>query len=668
MDWLTIVPALTAAVLLLLVPGVMLAVPLGLRGFAIPAVAPALSMSVIAVASTIAPMAHATWSVWPVLATTLAAGLVLLVLRILLRRFDRTEGREAPTAPDRRRDWTRVAVYILSVLIPAVLLGKILISVFVGPDNFSQTFDNVFHLNALQYIRETGSASSLSIGRMADSPYYPSGWHAFASLVGQISSASIPMEANAANLAIGALVWPLSMVYLVWRLFGRSPLALIGAGALSASFAAFPLLMVDFGVLYPNFLGLALLPACVGQLFHALGLGHRRPANAWLAWILLGAMSMGMTIAHPSALMALIAVSILPAFQVYARRVAPSMRRGEWLAVPVVVPSVALVAVLAAAAVVWKVVRPDPAAAFWPPTQTFAQAAGEALTVSPVRLDPSWLIAGLVLIGIYRSIRQPGRRAVLGFFVVVAALYVVVSGFAPGSLRNFLVGVWYNDSYRLAAMLPMAAIPLAVEGLLQIAAWLRYASGALSRSFRPGWASDRRLARARAVSGFSGVVVVVLALVGLSHGGQVHAEELAAKSMYEVRPNSPLVTSDELALLDRLDSHVPPGSVIAGSPYTGTALAYALADRKTLQLHILSAITPEIQAVDTGLRDAPANGAACAAIKDLHVQYVLDFGTQEIHYENHPYHGVEDLQGSPAVQLIDQQGSARLYKVVACQG
>ncbi|MCH6469660.1 DUF6541 family protein [Sinomonas terrae] len=669
MDWLSIGPVVAVAVLLLVLPGAALALAFGLRGFAVPSLAPALSLSVIAVASTVAPIVHVKWSLAPVLWMTVVLGAMLVFLRRLLRRFDRKTTSPLERMRSRKQGWGTVVVFVLAVAIPALLLAKNLIIAFDTPGSFSQTFDNVFHLNALQYVRETGSASSLTIGHMVDSAYYPAGWHALVSLVGSVTSTAIPESVNAANLVIGALVWPLSMVYLVWRLVGARPVVLLSGGILSACFAAFPLLMLDYGVLYPNFLALAVLPACVGELFHALGFSRQARANVGVEWILLGAVSVGMTVAHPSALMALVATSAFPVLVLYLRQVRPLVRERLWLKAPVVVPSIALLGGVAGAAVAWKLVRPDPAAAFWPPTQTVAQAIGEAISGSPMRSQPVWIIVGLILMGLYRCVRQPGHRSPLWIFLVLAGFYVVVSGFDQGRVRNFLVGVWYNDSYRLAALLPLASIPVAVEGVLQIGEWFRRGLHALSKVLlsRVGSSDDRIRGLKRGVR-MGGLGVVVLGLVATSQNGQVHTEELAARSLYEVRPNSPLITTDELALLKRLDKEVPQGTVLAGSPWTGTALAYALADRKTLQLHILAGASPDVDAIDTGLRNAPADGSACKAIKDLHVQYVLDFGTQEVHYEHHPYPGIEDLQGSHAVQLIDQQGNARLYKVVACQG
>lgn len=693
MSWLGAAPAVGIAVLILVVPGALAAFAFGLRRFAVLGLAPAFSMSLIVIASTLAPLVHLSWGVLPFGVVALLGVLAVWALRRLFGWPTRATAYDRSILP-RLTLRLHYSAYVVGLGLAGLLIGRDLLIAFVSPDSFSQTYDNIFHLNALRYIQETGSASSFSIGQMAGSSFYPAGWHALASLVQEVSGASIPVAINATNLVIGALVWPVSIVFLIRTIFGRRPVAIFTGALLSAGFAAFPLLMIDFGVLYPNYLGLALLPACLAQLLRALRLAPTDGDPGVREWVLLGAAVIGMSLAHPNSMLSLLAFAVILVVLVYARYIRRSILTDGRAWPRILVSTVLLIVFLGIAAVLWKYVRPPSAAAFWPPTQTTAQAVGEALLSAPMRMTPTWPIVVLVAIGLLSCLRRPKMWPTLAVFVVGAALYVIVSGVPAGTFRNFITGVWYNDSFRLAAMLPMVLIPVAVAGVLalrtllarsistgwgvpskaepaaanerasfpKIGASSGAALGAAYRS-RGNWRNRRAL-----VLDVVGLVVLSALLVLAAQYGQVATERANARSLYEVRANSPLITSDELAILQRLDSHVPSNAVIAGSPYTGTALAYALADRKTLQLHILSALTPQIQAVDTGLRDAPANAAACSAIKDLHVGYVLDFGAQEIHYEDHPYHGVEDLQGSHAVQLIDQQGSARLYKVVVCQG
>ena len=95
-------------------------------------------------------------------------------------------------------------------------------------------------------------------------------------------------------------------------------------------------------------------------------------------------------------------------------------------------------------------------------------------------------------------------------------------------------------------------------------------------------------------------------------------------------------------------------------------MAYALADRPVLMPHTLMEITHDLELINDGLNGANPGDAVCAAIAALHVGFVLDFGPQEVHGATHEFPGFEDLAGSDRVRLVDQEGEARLYEIVAC--
>jgi hypothetical protein len=73
-----------------------------------------------------------------------------------------------------------------------------------------------------------------------------------------------------------------------------------------------------------------------------------------------------------------------------------------------------------------------------------------------------------------------------------------------------------------------------------------------------------------------------------------------------------------------------------------------------------------MQEVENGLRDAASDAQVCRAIQDLRVSYVLDFGSKEVNGGSHAYPGLENLQNSPAVTLVAEQGHAKLFKVLPC--
>ncbi len=97
-----------------------------------------------------------------------------------------------------------------------IVVATLRLAFYIGsPENVSQTNDAVFHLNALRYILDTGSASSLDLsGMLGASSFYPAAWHAPASLVALSTGADLVVVANSMSIAIGAFVWTVGIAWL----------------------------------------------------------------------------------------------------------------------------------------------------------------------------------------------------------------------------------------------------------------------------------------------------------------------------------------------------------------------------------------------------------------------------------------------------------------------
>ncbi len=658
MTWLSAVPAIAIAVLVLLLPGALLAWGLRARGFALFALAPVMSVSLVAVAALAGPVLGYSWSIVPVaVLACFATAMAWAVRKVLARRW--------PEETATRRFDKRFYAAVGGVALGALIIGARLVFVFGSPDSISQTFDNIFHLNAIQYIYQTGQASSLTIGGMTGIPFYPAAWHAFAALVGQLSGASIPVAVNAANLAIGALVWPLGCVYFCQQVFGQKMHAALLTGVLSAGFGAFPILMVDFGVLYPNLLSIALLPGVLALGVQTLGLStvpdFSRPVTG-LALILA---LPGMSFAHPSTTMAFL-VFLLPAL-CYCYIRAALRWRADWPASRsrFVLWTLLLLAGAAVFTVLWDVLRPPADAAFWPPIHSYRRAIFEILTSSPMARPPAVLLTVLLVVGLVVLARRRKTWWILGLFAVASILFILVSGFHPGDLRNFATGTWYNDSFRLAALLPAATLVPAAAGAIWL--WER-CRRCLWRPLRAKLIdAGTPAARRRTVGSAAGFSVIALTVIALlAQTGSMDYSAGRARINYQLRADSQLLTADERAILGDLDRIVPPDSIIAANPWNGSALAYALADRKTLQLHVLSPISADDAIIYSSLRDAVINPAVCPAVRNLNVRYVLDFGTEEVNDGSHPTPGLMNLEAAGVVTLVEQRGDAALYRLTAC--
>ena len=75
----------------------------------------------------------------------------------------------------------------IALVLWTALIGYQLVRLFRNSGSIIQSFDNVFHLNVVQYILDTHQASSLTVGGLTSgggpAAFYPAGWHGYVSLV-----------------------------------------------------------------------------------------------------------------------------------------------------------------------------------------------------------------------------------------------------------------------------------------------------------------------------------------------------------------------------------------------------------------------------------------------------------------------------------------------------
>ena len=658
MSWFSVLPTAIACLLLLFVPGTLLLLALGLRNPAFLAVAPVLTVSVVSVSAIVSPYLGIGWSILPVAAATVLLGATLFAIRRIpaLRR---------PVPPWRTALAGSPRMPLLAGVgfgIGALSIAVQLRTAFGRPDNISQTFDNVFHLNAVRYVLDTGNASSMTLTAMTngDNPpyFYPAAWHGLASLLIQLTGTPLPVAVNVLNLCVAAVVWALGCMLLVRSVVGPNAYAVGAAGVLAAGFGSFPILLLDFGVLYPNFLSVSMLPAALACV--CIFFGNRQLVNVGPAarFLLAPMAALGVAIAHPNGVMSLFALSVPILLAAWIHFAIDRRRAGRPVKLTLAA-GLGLLATLGVLAVLWQFIRPPAVAAFWPPIQSQGQALGEVLTSSAMQRPVAWAVSALALVGLALVVRRRSTAWLAGAFIIIALLFVVVSAGPAGKYRDMLTGVWYNDSYRLAALLPVVGVPLAALG----AAWLieRLTEQALDRL--------RFKAPAVATPGFlhSAGPLVALVIVGLLQVPPMVTPVLSAQANYSTTADSPLVSSDEMAIINEVDNYVPADATIAVNPWTGGAMAFAIADRNTTSKHTLTTYTKATELLNDRFREAATDPSVCAAARAGNVRYVLDFGTREVHGENHGFKGLQIPDATPGFKLLDRKGEAKLFQVTACQ-
>ena len=554
----------------------------------------------------------------------------------------------------------------LSAAVTGYTVGRL----FNTPDAISQTFDAVFHLNAVEWILKTGNASSLRL--LLEAPqgsFYPLGWHTLVAAAMRLCGATdVPVATNATALAVSGLVWTSGCLALTHILLRGRPLALLVAAVMAGSFSAFPILLLNWGVLYPNFLSVALLPALLAAARELVPTAGARPTGLVLPAGALGVGGLGLTQPNTAATLLLTLVILAVARAVTTVRTPPAERPAGALRRQALV-SGGLTAVLV---LTWILMRPPRSAGeLWGANYAASSSIGEAITSMPAPLWMIWVPAVLAFIGFVAALRTDGYRWLAALHATTGALYVVARSTPDADLRFFLVGIWYNDSNRLAALLPVTAVPLAALGMLAVARWTRALSAQLSDAQWARGARKRLTAigeRVRILSWWRWAaypaVVTALVLTGPLSTAMSNTVWLLEQT-YLFSPGSPSITPDERALIDELPDLIDKDAVVAVDPRSGAALAYALAGVDTTLKHLLHRHDPEVYVIQDKLNKAATDPTVCPAIRKLGATYALYFPGKTISNQK-PFPGFTHLDTAPGFELVARQGDAALYRITAC--
>ncbi|WP_336652216.1 MULTISPECIES: DUF6541 family protein [unclassified Leucobacter] len=666
-EWIGALPAAAVSVFVLFAPGAAVAHFSGMRGLWAWSTAPVISITLLTGVAMLLPVIGLPWYPGTALlgCAALGAAAVCLIRFALRTRFS---ARAAPATEDAaiRRGSARWVP--ISLAISGALLTVLTVVGLQSPSHISQTVDNLFHLNAVRYALDAQNASAFWISSFTTAfpqpVFYPDAWHVMVSFVVGVSGADIPTASNMFNWAVSALVWPAGALTLASQFVPRRPAVLVTAAVLTAAFPAFPLNTLSYGVLYPYFLGIAMLPLALALLLQLIGLTREARLGRWDSLALLAIFSIGgVALAHPSAFLGLLAI----AMPLSLIALVAAWGHQRW---PLRLVSVALTGAVLAAGV-FSFTRT--VTGFQWPAQTGTRAAFlQALTGA--FLDAGFpVVIGLLAVGgaltslISRSV--PGIAAT-AIWATTSGLYVLAAGVDVPAARQILAG-WYADTPRLGALAVIGIIPIAVYGCAAIVDFI-----------------ERRNVLPRAALVTIGAALLGSVLVTSGYGSFLRVMQLSydPRSSEYIDTIAPedrallgnltpegtrlaldnLISADERALLNRLDTHVAPEDLVIGSPWTGASLAYALEDRRTPMAYVTSPVSAETQLILQRFASEPDTPEMCRALDTTGVRFIIDFGQREVHGGRHEFAGIEGLDASPGVALVDREGDAKLYRITSC--
>ncbi len=238
------------ALLLLVIPGAIVARTAQLTWPIAVAVGPALTYGVVALA--ILPMGAmgVPWNAWTALLALVVVVIFVTVAQVATSRFrERVAEARAPALGP-------ALVVAAGVLVGALLIGLSAMRGIPHWQSIPSTWDAVWHANAIRFILETGQASPTHMGDLRnvethDALYYPSTFHALAAIQCQLTGAAPTTAYTLNSLAAAVWLFPVSAAVLTWNVLRpwteqwRTAGAAACAAALTASFTAVPYVEFD---------------------------------------------------------------------------------------------------------------------------------------------------------------------------------------------------------------------------------------------------------------------------------------------------------------------------------------------------------------------------------------------------------------------------------------
>ena len=207
-------------------------------------------------------------------------------------------------------------------------------------------------------------------------------------------------------------------------------------------------------------------------------------------------------------------------------------------------------------------------------------------------------------------------------------------------------------------MLPITGVPLAVGAILFLTAKALEAT-----ADKPDW-------RRRVATAPTAVVAVVLTVALVAVTGGLYPNDRYDRIIGGYAPHKAgiLVTDDMREFYDRIAEEIPEDALVAGNPFNGSGMLWALEDREVLFPHFRSAHSEEQTYLAQHLDDAATDPKVCEAAKDLGVDYLLvgDAEFRPIDPQWNYYEGVDDPNSASGFELVDSLGANKLYRLTAC--
>lgn len=593
----------------------------------------------------------------------------------------------APSSWGRLRssEWSFAALYFGVGLVLSCIFFAVFLS---SPDSFMQEYDNVHHLDITRAFVDSGNwspfsvdpyrtAADMLINPLRDSGYYPTAWSCMTALVVSALGVAVPIAANAVNFIFIAMVFPLSMFLLMSNAFPEKP-GVIAAGSLCVlPFSAFPWMFLLFGPLYPNAAAFSFLPLLIGCFLGVFAAGISKKSRI-AAGVLFCVGVACCAFTQPNAVFT--AGVFLAPFCVFqatrvpdAIRVRPENRRFARI-------GFAFLACLLIGAL-WVMLNKAPfvqsaVSHSWPAVASKPEALFDAVSLGFRAFGTQIVLAVLVVAGAAQSLVERKYLWMTCSYAISILMYVVAAS-SDGPLQHLVAGFWYTDSYRMAAMASIFAIPLASLGLwVVVGGFLGFAKRIFHHQGN----------RAFTIAG-SGIILSLFVLTVYCPGLIAPFRELGISALGstvtglrtasdEALPT--VYSAEERAFVQEVKRAVPSDALVLNVPDDGSAFAYGVDELRVyyryLRTYGEASETSESVLIRNGLDRIATDANVRDAVRSIGATYLLELDKKDVivdrrylftYEDGKNWRGVESVQDdTPGFEIVLSKDDMRLYRIV----
>ncbi|WP_314457454.1 DUF6541 family protein [uncultured Actinomyces sp.] len=566
-----------------------------------------------------------------------------------------------------------------------------------GPDIPIQSADSLYHYNQAWLIEHTGNASMLDgnagmFGMDGHHSFYPMVWHAIVTL----SSVGWYQVVPATNtlLLVVPLVWLIGMAYLARVILPEirgSVYLVLGAGALTP---IFPIRLLTDTAVWPYALALAACPATVAWAVAAwrratwlITVGRRRRTLIVVAAPV--AAVMGSVVTHPATAVIigwpLAAVAwmgiVLAGIRGLRRQDPVARRRG------IILLSIAVLVVLAVAVFV---MAPGPQQAHFGRRPDRSWEPLFAKLVIPFLLyygGGGWeiraayiIMACLSVLGAVLAYRRRHHRGIVVSWIACMAL--ILAALAPIPVLSALTGVFYNNPHRIKAMTVVPALLLVTLGLDALTG--RFLAWRHRRTRRVAGGADKiaegaephrpetptgRVPVARLIMSSPVVVGALVLVLGVASSMTAVRADVRGAFSPKYGQSRLVALNDELAMIKRLGTELPPDAYVLGDPVAGTAMLPFMAGLSSVWMFAGQADSDaDGLYLRTHFRDLHFDPQVCEIVRRHRITHFYSDEPQRFNgVDNQTLRpGLYGVDLSYGFTLVDQGGSAAVYRIDLC--